>query len=251
MRVLDLASLEGHYAFEIAKRGARVLGIEGRATNIERALQRKTELGLTNVEFTQDDVRNLSRDKYGEFDVVMCLGILYHLDMPDALEFLESISETCRSFAVIDTHISTTPDSVCTYKGHDYHGWYYTEYPEKPTRETEEQSVWASIGNTKSFWFTRPSLYNALAHVGFNSIYECHVPTTTDIPSDRITLIALKSPVENLIESPLTEEEICEEYDEHFHEVLSPPQAAYREALRATPTQPSLRKGLLSRLLRL
>ena len=35
LRILDLASLEGRFSAEFALRGAEVLGIEGRRTNID------------------------------------------------------------------------------------------------------------------------------------------------------------------------------------------------------------------------
>src|SRR4051812_24516142 len=88
LRVLDLACLEGLYAIEFARRGANAVGIEGREANVEKARFAKRAIGLENIDFFQDDVRNLRVEKYGEFDVVLCLGILYHLDVPDVFDFI-------------------------------------------------------------------------------------------------------------------------------------------------------------------
>src|SRR5579871_6135865 len=76
LRILDLASLEGIFALEFASHGARVVAIEGREANNARAQFAAEALGLSNVEFVTDDVRNLSERKYGRFDVVLCSGIL-------------------------------------------------------------------------------------------------------------------------------------------------------------------------------
>jgi 2-polyprenyl-3-methyl-5-hydroxy-6-metoxy-1,4-benzoquinol methylase len=76
LRVLDLACAEGMNAIEFARRGSQTLGIEGRDSTIKRANFVKELLGLTNLEFVQDDVRNLRVEKYGRFDVVLSLGII-------------------------------------------------------------------------------------------------------------------------------------------------------------------------------
>ena len=91
--VLDLACLEGHYGIEFALHGANVVGIEIREANIVKARYAQQELGLKNITFIQDDVRNLSRAKLGGFDIVICSGILYHLDVPDVFEFVRRIYE--------------------------------------------------------------------------------------------------------------------------------------------------------------
>jgi SAM-dependent methyltransferase len=188
-RILDLASLEGDFSAEMAIRGARVVSIEGRASNIEIA---KQKFNYPNIEYIQDDVRNLSVEKYGRFDVVLCLGILYHLDTPDCFALLDAISSVCDGFAIIDTHISWRGTSPATHNGRNYIGWQYTEYQQAPSKEIEESSRWASIGNTKSFWPTKPSLINALVDSGFSSVYECQYPAWNDIPADRVALVALK-----------------------------------------------------------
>jgi len=63
LRILDLACLEGLYAIEFARHKAACLGIEGREANIEKARFAKQVLLLDNLEFTQDDVRNLTIEK--------------------------------------------------------------------------------------------------------------------------------------------------------------------------------------------
>src|SRR5215213_4154131 len=92
LRVLDLACLEGLYAVEFARQGAQAVAIEGREVNLEKVKFVKKALGLDNLTVCHDDVRNLSPEKYGEFDVALCLGILYHLDAPDVFRFAENIA---------------------------------------------------------------------------------------------------------------------------------------------------------------
>lgn len=198
LRALDLASLEGHYSAELAMRGAEVLGIEGRRVNLERAL---ALFPLSGIKFVQDDVRNLSREKYGTFDIVLCLGILYHLDAPDCFKLLESVAEVCQGFAVIDTHIGLTGNEVVHYRGQEYRGYYFTEYPSPPTPEEQEEQTWMAISNLRSLWLTKSSLINAIIDAGFSAVYECHYPAW-DHPSDRLTLVALKGERERILAVP-------------------------------------------------
>lgn len=226
--ILDLGSLEGHFSFEFAARGATVLGIEGRQSNVDKALEMQKGLDASRVRFVRDDVRNLSKEKYGEFDVVFAGGILYHLTASDGLQFLRSISEVCRRFAVIDTHISFKDETTFEHQGVVYSGKRYVEFETQPSKEEEEKSNWSSIGNTESFWMTHASLLNALTDVGFTSIYECHVPTANDLPPDRITLVAFKRTPVNLTYDPL-------------------PEAMMRERL---PELAQQNKGILERVVR-
>jgi len=192
LRVLDLACLEGIYAIEFALHGAEVVGVEIREANVEKARFAKDALNLRNVTFVQDDVRNLSVEKYGQFDVVLCIGILYHLDVPDAIHLVEKICDVCTRLAIIDTHVGLNQARTFAYQGHEYHGWGYTEHAEDATAEQKTKALHSSIDNPKSFWFTRPSLYNLLADIGFTSAYECQMPATPPQFGDRDTIVALK-----------------------------------------------------------
>jgi hypothetical protein len=216
LRILDLACLEGLYAVEFARHGAEVVGIEGRETNIEKARFAKDLLGLEKLEFVQDDVRNLSVEKYGHFDVVLCLGILYHLDMPDVLTFLERIGEVCRGLAVIDTHVSLAPEKSYPHGGRTYSGRVFKEHEVNATSEERARKLWASLDNPASFWLTRSSLYNALAQVGFTSVHECHVPYQPVKARDRVTLLAVKGQREHVLSAPLVTETPMEDWAEEI-----------------------------------
>ena len=205
LRVLDLACLEGLYAVEFARHGARVVGVEGRAVNLAKASFAKDVLALGNLELRQDDVRNLSRERYGSFDVVLCLGILYHLDAPDLFAFLERIGEVCQRFAVIDTHVSLAPEEVRLHGGREYRGQSYVEHAPQATSEEKAGRLWASLDNPTSFWLTRASLYNALLHSGFTSVLECQLPPEPAKPDDRVTLVAIKGQRHKLACAPLAD----------------------------------------------
>jgi hypothetical protein len=204
LRLLDLACAEGIYAIEFARHGASVLGIEGREAHIEKARFVKDVLSLNNLDIVQDDVRNLSLAKYGYFDAVLCLGILYHLDVPDVFSFIERIGEVCQHIAVIDTRISFGPTLPFVYKGTRYWGHRINEgHDPNDTPEQKIKRYAASLDNLTSFHLSRTSLYCMLGRVGFTSVYECYIPPEPAKPIDRITLLAIKGSRETVINSPL------------------------------------------------
>jgi SAM-dependent methyltransferase len=203
LRVLDLACAEGLFAIEMALHGARTVGIEGRRAPLERARFAKAALGLENLELVQDDVRGLSRARYGEFDVVLCLGILYHLDASAVFEFLERLADISRGFAIIDTHVGVTARTRAVHRGETYAGRTFIEHRNSSTPAEREALVKASLDNPTSFWPTRPSLCNALARAGFSSVHECHNPPYPAAPIDRVVLFALNKPPAELRSSPL------------------------------------------------
>lgn len=215
LRILDLACLEGQYAIEFALHGAEVVGIEGRESNVQKAIFAKNVLGLGNLSFYQDDVRNLSKQKYGEFDVVLCSGILYHLDAPDVFPFLESIHDVCRKFVIIDTHIASNPNVTVTYKNANYLGQTYREHDPQSSLNERLKANWASLDNVSSFWFTKASLFNYLTRIGFSSINE----SLSRYPAyqkkdDRITVLAFKRKPVIIQSLPVTNQLSEPEYQE-------------------------------------
>jgi SAM-dependent methyltransferase len=212
-RVLDLACLEGQYAIECALRGASVLGIEAREASLAKANFAKEALGLSRLEFVRDDVRNLSVEKYGEFDVIICSGILYHLDTPDVFHLIQRTYEMARRLVVIDTHVSLKPNVAVEFRGSTYHGERLREKYATPDGAASASSgppstkeLWAGVGNEASFTFSRPSLLNALAAAGFPSVYEClnppHLGRRGLEHVNRCTFAAVKGREVELLTSP-------------------------------------------------
>jgi SAM-dependent methyltransferase len=227
LRILDLGCAHGGYAIEFARRGAQVVGIEAREAWLDQARRSKQDAGLTNVEFIQDDVRNLSKDKYGEFDIILCLGILYHLDAPDVFDFLIRMAEVCQNFSIIDTHVATTAELSREWRDRHYWGASYKEHKAGMTLQEKLKVMGASLDNEKSFWFTRSSLCNVLRHVGFTSVYECRNPVDNmyvdgkfKIFHDRVTLAAIKGEPVTLYGGPQggtpAEEDWPEKLEDHF-----------------------------------
>lgn len=213
--MLDLGCLEGLFAIELARHGAEVVAIEGREVNIEKARFAKDVLGIHNLELVLDDVRNLSKEKYGRFDVVLCLGILYHLDVPDVFFFVKKMADVCQKFAIIGAHVSLVPEKSHFYEGKRYWGSTYEEHSSNSTTGERTKALWASLHNVTSFWLTRSSLLNLLANVGFSSVHECLNPPVNQ-GLGRITLLAMKGPSKALLLSPHGPVEVWPEKSRYF-----------------------------------
>jgi ubiquinone/menaquinone biosynthesis C-methylase UbiE len=203
-RVLDLACLEGHYGIEFAMRGATVVGIEIRESNIIKARYAQQELGLKNITFIQDDVRNISRAELGGFDIVICSGILYHLDAPDVFDFVRRMYEICDRLVLIDTQIALSTSVSLSHGGRTYSGLQYKEHDDRADSAKKYQDLWASLDNVKSFWFTHPSLCNLIADVGFTSMLRVENPDTPGMAVDRQTYVAVKNHPAKILSSQVT-----------------------------------------------
>jgi 2-polyprenyl-3-methyl-5-hydroxy-6-metoxy-1,4-benzoquinol methylase len=198
-RVLDLGSAEGAFAVELALQGAEVVALEGRAENVEKIQLARDALGLERLEVLRQDVRELSPATHGTFDLVLCLGLLYHLEIQSAVTLVHRLADVCSRVAVVDTHISFKPKVTTTVGGHVYAGRFVREFD--PGSDQEERLSRVSIGNPESIWFTRPSLYNLLLDAGFTSIAEACAPRH-EKHSDRVTLLAFKGATRTFKSAP-------------------------------------------------
>ena len=176
LKMLDLACFEGMSAIEFAKRGADAVGVEIRDENLDRARGAAKILGLDNVEFHTDDIRNVNRETYGEFDIIVCSGILYHLDAPDVFEVVRDLAAMCTRVFIVDTTTSPRRPRSFEFEGNEYFGRYVVEHNEGDDDKTKMDRPWASADNEKSFILTRPSLINIMARSGISCVSELKMP---------------------------------------------------------------------------
>jgi 2-polyprenyl-3-methyl-5-hydroxy-6-metoxy-1,4-benzoquinol methylase len=192
LRVLDLACLEGMYGIEFALHGAEVVAVEIRDDHIVKARFAAEALGLSRYEVRKDDVRNLSPDQYGNFDVVLCIGILYHLDSPDVFDVIKRMSSVCSRLLIIDTHISNLRGRRLAVDGQNYRGRKIFEHLPWTTAAQRARKPWASIDNPSSVWLSSASLESALQDAGFTSVSDCGVPALLEPRVNRATFAAVK-----------------------------------------------------------
>src|SRR5262245_53196361 len=94
-RVLDIACNGGFWSTQCALLGAaEVVGFDARPELVAQANLVKSIVGLENVRFQQMNFWEMSPERLGgTFDVVLNLGILYHLAKPlEALELTKTMA---------------------------------------------------------------------------------------------------------------------------------------------------------------
>jgi tRNA (mo5U34)-methyltransferase len=113
LSVLDVGAWDGFFSFEAERRGAeRVVALDGPAwrepawgpggygTKAGFELARRA-LG-SSVEDRELDLEEISPATVGRFDVVLFLGVLYHLKHPWPV--LERVASVCDGLLIVETH---------------------------------------------------------------------------------------------------------------------------------------------------
>lgn len=111
--VLDIGAWDGYFSFEAERRGAaRVVAVDpacwrepawgpdGWGTKQPFELARRA-LG-SSVEDVDVDLAEISPQTVGEFDLVLLLGVFYHL--PDPWQILRAAASVCRRLLIVETH---------------------------------------------------------------------------------------------------------------------------------------------------
>jgi tRNA (mo5U34)-methyltransferase len=99
-RVLDIGAWDGWYSFEMERRGAEVLAIDN--WDNPRFHQVRAMLN-SRVEYRQIDMYDLTPERVGRFDIVLFMGVLYHLKHP--LLALERVCALTTDMAAVDSFI--------------------------------------------------------------------------------------------------------------------------------------------------
>jgi tRNA (mo5U34)-methyltransferase len=106
-RVLDIGAWDGWFSFEMERRGASVVAVD--ATKKTRFLEVKAMLN-SKVEHVVADICRLKPRDIGYFDIVLFLGVLYHLKHP--MLALENVCELSTGLVCVESLVTDSiPDA--------------------------------------------------------------------------------------------------------------------------------------------
>lgn len=99
-RVLDIGAWDGWFSFECERRGAEVVAVD--CVELDTFLEARALLN-SRVEYLALDMAELTAKRLGRFDIVLFLGVLYHLRHP--LLGLERVLELTTDLALIESFV--------------------------------------------------------------------------------------------------------------------------------------------------
>jgi tRNA (mo5U34)-methyltransferase len=107
--VLDIGAWDGAFSFEAKRRGAaRVLATDRWAWTHSQALEHflyvRRDLRLDDVDYQIIDIPQLSKQTVGTFDVVLFLGVFYHLREP--ISVLDRLAEIATDVLILESHLA-------------------------------------------------------------------------------------------------------------------------------------------------
>jgi len=101
---IDLASHEGFFSFELARRTRSVRGVDVRSDSVEAARKMAILQGVTNTDFVTRNVYDLSVASFPPADFVLLYGLIYHTE--DPVRVLRTASELARDTLLIETQVA-------------------------------------------------------------------------------------------------------------------------------------------------
>ena len=132
--VLDIGAWDGFYSFECEKRGAsRVLAADSVVWKAKDWGTKKAGFDFakkvlkSKVEEKLIDILEISPEKIGTFDIVLFLGVLYHMRHP--LLSLEKVASVTNEMAIIETvtdMLDFERPAMAFYPGTEFNGGYTT-----------------------------------------------------------------------------------------------------------------------------
>ena len=119
LSALDLASHQGWFAVKMAQAGfSPVLGIDARESHVSDSQLISDIYELENLTFQQGDIHAQDAGQLGQYDVVLMLGLLYHLENP--IGALRTCRELCSNLCIIETQIVPGISGYVDYGSYQY-----------------------------------------------------------------------------------------------------------------------------------
>lgn len=184
LSVLDIGAWDGFFSFEAERRGARrVVALDLHPPDRYGFAIARDLLG-SHVEYIQGSVYDLSPEVHGEFDIVLFLGVLYHLRYP--LLALDRIWTVTRGYLLLETHY-LNPSLLLQRSGIPLSREFMDLLEQIPLFRFYRHDDLTPGDFSNWFAFNRKAIEDVLASAGFT-------PQFLDAWDDRIAFRAVKNP---------------------------------------------------------
>jgi tRNA (mo5U34)-methyltransferase len=177
--VLDLGCNEGWFAHRALEWGAaRVVGLDVRESNVRRARLIAEHFGRDRLTFERANVFELDPVKLGMFDVVLVLGLIYHLE--DPIGALRTARACTQGTAVVESQLTAHNEPIRL-------GWgetgvfreaagHWAAVLEPDEEQHDDGNPLASFGGVVSLVPNRTALLDAMRAVGLRDVQMLEVP---------------------------------------------------------------------------
>lgn len=119
LKAVDLASHQGYFTVKTAALGFdQVLGIEARESHVNDSRLISDIYAYPNLNFMQSDIFDVDTQQLGQFDLVLMLGLLYHLENP--VGALRICRDLCKGVCLIETQIVPGMTGVVDYGSYKF-----------------------------------------------------------------------------------------------------------------------------------
>jgi SAM-dependent methyltransferase len=183
--VLDLGCNEGWFAHRALDWGAaRVVGLDVREANVRRATLIRDHFGIDGerLRFERANVLELDPERLGTFDVVLVLGLIYHLENP--IGALRTARALTRGTAVAESQLTAHAEPIRL-------GWgetgVFRETPghwaavlEPSEQQEDDGNPLASFGGVVSLVPNRAALLEAMQVAGFRDVRMLDAPASAN-----------------------------------------------------------------------
>lgn len=100
-RVLDIGAWDGWFTFEMERRGASVVAVDFAP---QKRFHEARKLLNSQAEYVAGDICQLTPAQLGYFDIVLFLGVLYHLKHP--MLALERVCEFSKDLVCVESYVT-------------------------------------------------------------------------------------------------------------------------------------------------
>ena len=177
-RVLDIGTWDGWFAFEMERRGAAVVAIDCWENPLFHEMHARLN---SRVEYHQLDMLDLTPERIGRFDIVLFMGVLYHLKHP--LLALERVCALSTDLACVDSFIlreEHRPGEDVTRRA--FMEFYETNEMGGQTDNWVGPSLECLLAFCRTAGFARVELLNVIEHSACVACYRRWLAPAADAP---------------------------------------------------------------------